>query len=414
MRKICYGLITISLLSFTIGCSNNGIAVSESSNHRMLKKNQPKKSIFRVNPGKEEIFQSSIGTRLIIKKNSINLPKNYKKGEAITISLKEYISTIDIVSSGISMDYTDKEGKKYIFESAGMFSINASYKNKSLRLKKEKTISVKFPNIKPGDKYWVYFRSPKGTWVRHGHNQEITSGNERTKIIKSRLYEIDRFTLWNFDYANDRISCISGKVQSNNAAMPYQIVCAGIDYIGKSTRIYSTESFKMNILAEKKFKIFAFDKEGKIAVVNKIITAPEINNNREKNDKCYNIGTLIFKKVKKDIIDNPEKFLKVIGFTENKFMKNSKNNIALRNKETSNINDASNTLKALANDPQSTEKRLEILKKHFDYVSKLTQYNGLKITGAVLKFNPQTYTVLTINGRIITIKKNDIRHETPL
>jgi len=332
--------ILISFCFFIFSCSKNNSFITPETNHFLLKKLRPKIQKFMINPSLRNKITGKKGSRFYIPPQAFDLPISYKKGTTIEINLSEYTSTNEMVSSGIPLHYTNEKGQQSIFESAGMFDIKALYKGNSLKLKNEKKIVVKFPLIKPGEKYFVYYMKD-GKWIKHGHNQVVTKIEnkaiplskkdrrryKRLSSLRYRLYEIDRLAKWNFDYPNTDISCIQVNF-GNNKNIPFQVVAAGVTYNGYTSWSTSKSEYSFNVLRNHKLRIFALDSEGRVAIIKKPISVKQsgfAGRFNTKSDNCLIIKPFIFKKVKQSILDNPKKFFSYVNFKEKKFKKRVRN-----------------------------------------------------------------------------------------
>ena len=127
-------------------------------------------------PFKEYTVDAEKGDTLIYPTGSIILfPPNAFVDEAgniikgkVQVTYREFTSPIDFYLAGIPMDY-DSAGKKYVFESSGMFEINAYKDNKPVFVnpnsKPEVNISTK--NDSPGHNIY-YLDTVQKKWVNQG------------------------------------------------------------------------------------------------------------------------------------------------------------------------------------------------------------------------------------------------------
>ncbi len=143
------------------------------------------KKVFLINPLKENILTSkkgilfSIPANAFVKKDGLN-----PKGE-VQIAISEYHNPADILVSGIRMQY--KKQKDYIqMESAGMFSISATFNNEELSLATGKDIQVQVPSKNRDANFNLYYFDPIiNEWVQTTDSLPI-SNNESNSTLPSK------------------------------------------------------------------------------------------------------------------------------------------------------------------------------------------------------------------------------------
>ncbi len=128
---------------------------------------------YTINAGTENILTYASGTKIVIPADAFVDKNGNLVKENITISYREFRDPIDFLVSGIPMKY-DSGGVISNFESAGMFEINASIKQESLKLAAGKKITMDFVSTSKDTTYnfyayndstgnWSYLNKPKPT-----------------------------------------------------------------------------------------------------------------------------------------------------------------------------------------------------------------------------------------------------------
>jgi hypothetical protein len=110
---------------------------------------------YEINADSGKIIDYASGTRIIIPAGAFaDENGNILKGR-ITLKYREFRDIMDCIVSGIPMSY-DSAGKKYDFQTAGMFDISAVQQNKNVAIANGKNIQVQFASLEKDDKYNFY------------------------------------------------------------------------------------------------------------------------------------------------------------------------------------------------------------------------------------------------------------------
>jgi hypothetical protein len=312
--------------------------------HPVMQKLAEKTQTYRINPLKRNIIKATHGTKLIIPEKALDLDyDDLSENDKVEIEITEYIDSFALAASGINLIYINNEGKEEIFESAGIFKINAQLNGENIELDEDKKIDVHFPNIVPGDKFNVYKLNKKGQWEYDGHNQEMEIAENRVSIgrkpiviseeekrkrekrnralakiykvkRKTRIYSINKFTTWNFDYPEDSYCCITGSVEYQKEKI-YQVFAIGLSRMGCMSRWFEDNTFKINFLKNTRIIIFIITEDGTIGF-SKIFNTGNRRGTSKKpegpHNYCIDIDKIPLKKVSDNILTNRYRLLKYL------------------------------------------------------------------------------------------------------
>lgn len=193
------GCYCIALILSLISCN------SESNKSKVLPKQsfvyQPFENVriepqtYQIDPNKDNVIKLENGTRINIEANTLVDKDNRPIKDSVFVKYSEFHNAEDILLSGIPMEY-DSAGNKYIFESAGMFDINAvSANNDPIYIKEGKSINVQMASYKSDNNYSFYYLDTiKKNWEYKGIAQasenlekqnKLKENNERQKQIET-------------------------------------------------------------------------------------------------------------------------------------------------------------------------------------------------------------------------------------
>ncbi|MPM14690.1 hypothetical protein SDC9_61054 [bioreactor metagenome] len=132
-------LLGISLLMYSCGGDNEAVI---SRIAPPVKNVDAGKVKFLVDPTKDTLLKIESGSSIFIPANTLVDADNKPCEGPAEIRFEEYLNQADIILSGIPMEY-DSAGESYIFESAGMFTIDALSENgEKLGIAEGKTVTV--------------------------------------------------------------------------------------------------------------------------------------------------------------------------------------------------------------------------------------------------------------------------------
>jgi len=104
---------------------------------------QPAHQYFHIDPQVKNILKGEKGSLFTIEPDVFALGSEYKPGDKIEIEIVEVTQPLEFAALPVSLEFNDR-GNETLFESAGMFYVGASYREKPLALKADKKIQVKF------------------------------------------------------------------------------------------------------------------------------------------------------------------------------------------------------------------------------------------------------------------------------
>ena len=290
----------------------------------LLDKLKPANQYFHVNPLEKNLLRAEKGSFFTIEPDSFALPEGYQRGEMIEIHLIEVTKSIEFSALPISLEIEHK-GTPTLFESAGMFFINATYKNKPLALRPGKKIEVKFRTDIQGEEFYVYNHDAEKGWQRHGHNQEIWLIAAPRKAVPPRpfyvkpavakaaralyrVYKIDRLTWWNFDYPKPDLTCLKGKV-SGSDSQSYSVTVFSKSELGAYT-LQLPKDFKISFYRNTTARIFVIDEKGNVARTSFFETSDEIGHHKLPDSKCEDVGPLKMETIPPEVLNDEVKLKK--------------------------------------------------------------------------------------------------------
>lgn len=317
----------------------------------LLARLAPANQLFRIDPGQKNILRAEKGSYFTIESDSFTLPDGFGPGEKIDIHIVEVTRSLEFGAVPVSLEFNHK-GKDTLFESAGMFFINATYKDAPLMLKKDKKIEVKFRTKIQGSEFYVYAHDAAKGWVRHGHNREIhdfpgliaqaagteardsqpivVGGDERAPRGRRRpispakpavaapaaaaqgalyrVYKIDRLTWWNFDYPKPNLTCLKGKITGSDSEY-YSVTVFSKSELGAYT-LSLEKDFRISFYRNTIARVVVIDEKGNVAKTPFFETSDEIGHHKLPDSKCEDVGPLKIEKIPEEISKDDAKLRK--------------------------------------------------------------------------------------------------------
>lgn len=120
--------------------------------------------VFSIDTRKEHVLKTKNGTRIHIGKNSFVDENGSPVAGKILFTVNEYNTRGEIIASNIPMTYTNPQGDKVQFESAGMFSLMASSNSQPLVMAKDKKIKVEYATKVTGSFNFYKLESDSSNW----------------------------------------------------------------------------------------------------------------------------------------------------------------------------------------------------------------------------------------------------------
>lgn len=188
MKKNLLFLITLSIL----------ISSCQTSSDKRLEVIPPFEAInleekrITINPSIQQVARFKNGVSVEIPKDAFSDIDGKTINEEVTLSLKTYNTSAQILASGIPMTYYD-EGVESNFESAGMFEISGESEGEPIFIKEGKELMINYPSDVYGDYDFFHFQeeSSKDS-VTSGKWQKLSNVKKRT-VDSSKV--LDTFKL---------------------------------------------------------------------------------------------------------------------------------------------------------------------------------------------------------------------------
>jgi len=320
---------------------------------------QPAHQYFHIDPQVKNILKGEKGSLFTIEPDVFAVGSEYKPGDKIEIEIVEVTQPLEFAALPVSLEFNDR-GNETLFESAGMFYVGASYREKPLALKADKKIQVKFRTDVRGKRFFVYNYDAAKGWQRHGHNQEkmlestvITQaaparengdsagakayrrGGKRpakapakpavaapaspavpakaAKAVRElyRIYDIDRLAWWNFDYPQPNLTCLKGTLvgATDDAA---SVTVFSKKPLGAYT-LYLPKDFRISFYRDTKARLFAIDEKGNIGRTGLFETPDTEGHHKRKDLPCEDLGKVNLAPVPEAIANDPKKMREFLG-----------------------------------------------------------------------------------------------------
>jgi len=308
--KVFVLLLSITLLlSCTNSTKNNTLKGNNVNITTVI--NQPfegdfvNDTIFKVNPKEDNLLKTTNGSSIFIPANCIVNKNGDVENGNVNISFNQYHSVLDVISSGIPMNY-DTLGEKHTFETAGMFTLKANNtKGEPLKIKENAQIKVNLASDKKDENFNFYHLNEQtGEWTFKENKTEIRENKDyvsKPKIIKptkcsnkdpfildfdfdlSNYAELDVFKgiVWEYTGNHDSLNPVKNKISNikwtdfslkptNEKAYEYFLTMRNKrkTFTTKVKAILEGEDFE---LAMKKFNTSKIDREKKIESLQKPI-----------------------------------------------------------------------------------------------------------------------------------------------
>ncbi len=286
---------------------------------------QPERSLIEVEPALESRVTAGRGTMLVLPVNAFADERGRLVAKRVRLRITEVIDPLDFVGAGVDLTYMNDLGKLEFFQSAGMFKVDAeTVTGQRVQLAAGKKIRVEFPNIQPGDEFWVYRHNKDKQWKLHGHNQSFN--NEGGFRVGTRVYQIDALNTWyNFDKPLPEATCVKGSVKRKDGkpVSAFAVYSVGISYKGAFSRHVNGESaFKVNVHKAADARFLVFDNSGAVGITPVMRTSDKTGfDQAEEGPKnfCQNIGVIELAPVPADILSHKTKLSNFLGLPVSEF-----------------------------------------------------------------------------------------------
>lgn len=172
--------IALALLLFACGGEetsnpNNSATNTQSVIAPPLEGNFSNTSVFTIDPTKENTLSTPNGSHFTIPANALVDTDGKLITEEVTVEFDQYHSAIDVLASGIPMQY-DTLGESYTFKTAGMFTLEATVKDNPVYIKEGESIAMNLASDKSEQEPFNFYalNESTGDWTFEHSNSPVT------------------------------------------------------------------------------------------------------------------------------------------------------------------------------------------------------------------------------------------------
>ena len=172
--------IALALLLFACGGEetsnpNNSVTNAQSVIAPPLEGNFSNTSVFTIDPTKENTLSTPNGSHFTIPANALVDKDGKLITEQVTVEFDQYHSAIDVLASGIPMQY-DTLGESYTFKTAGMFTLEATVKDNHVYIKEGESIAMNLASDKSKQEPFNFYalNESTGDWTFEHSNSPVT------------------------------------------------------------------------------------------------------------------------------------------------------------------------------------------------------------------------------------------------
>lgn len=135
---------------------------------------------YRITPTKDTVIYHKSGSVISIPKNAFLDEKGNVITTPIDLKFRMFSNPLEIYLAGIPMTFSNDNGEEMVFESAGMFEMNASKNGKAVNVNPENKIQVDVVSYSEDTKFNRYdFDSESNTWKELGKDVVKTTTKEK-------------------------------------------------------------------------------------------------------------------------------------------------------------------------------------------------------------------------------------------
>lgn len=136
--------------------------------------------VFQISPTKDTVIYHKSGSVISIPKNAFLDENGNVISTPVDLKFRMFSNPLDIYLAGIPMTFSTTNGEEMVFESAGMFEMNASNKGKAVNVNPENKIQVDVVSYSDDTKFNRYdFDSESNTWKELGKDVVKTTTKEK-------------------------------------------------------------------------------------------------------------------------------------------------------------------------------------------------------------------------------------------
>jgi hypothetical protein len=209
-------------------------------------------TLFEIDPSEENVLEIPSGTKITIQANSlVDEAGDLVSGE-VTIKYREYHDAVDVLLSGIPMDF-QSQGQKRSMQTAGMFDLAAAQKEQAVFIKEGAGVQVDFASFEAGTDYnffaldqeegWAFvdYVAPMPNENRVALEKEVNSLSRKLKSKKKKLFVFNYDAILDVKYNN-----ISSEVNKNrnNKSLKRKTQKYGLE--SYDSRVYQAVKYKGN------------------------------------------------------------------------------------------------------------------------------------------------------------------------
>jgi len=183
--KLCFFVFLTAIM--TISCNNSNkinlenTIVKKSKLINPFPKIQIPKTSFLIRSERDTVLSYKTGSKIKISKNAfLDKEGNPVKGD-VKLIYREFTNPFDIYLGGIPMVYNDSTGIEQVFETAGMFEINAFSEGQSVFPNPQNKIQVQMISFQKGNEFNVYhLDTVSGKWNYLGKDEVVVDNYDKS------------------------------------------------------------------------------------------------------------------------------------------------------------------------------------------------------------------------------------------
>ena len=163
---------------------------------------------FQISPTKDTVIYHKSGSVISIPKDAFLDEKGNVITTPVDLKFRMFSNPMEIYLAGIPMNFTNDIGEEMVFESAGMFEMNAFNKGKAVNVNPDNKIQVGVVSYSNDTKFNRYdFDSESNTWKELGKDVVKTTTKEKELEQLPEAPEVPRmagkFSFQVFDKLNE-------------------------------------------------------------------------------------------------------------------------------------------------------------------------------------------------------------------
>lgn len=253
---LCLFVCTVTFLGLLIACNNSttnlGLGQQLGKIEPPIPELAKKYTNFDIDPAQENVLELPSGTIITVPASALVDETGKPITGKATITYREYHDAIDVLLSGIPMDYHLKNQKRTM-QTAGMFDLNGNQNGKPIFVKEGVGIQVDFASFEEGNDYnffsldenqgWEFidYVAPVPNEGRTKLEKEVVKLSRQLKGQKKNLFVFNYNSILDITYNNNWSEIVKNKT---NPSVLIKAKKYGLDYY-KST-VYQFINYKGN------------------------------------------------------------------------------------------------------------------------------------------------------------------------